>query len=203
MRRSLTAPRSRSARSALFFVDLDQFKYVNDTCGHPAGDQLLQLAAQQIRYAVRNEDFVARFGGDEFVVLLRNVSRAEAKAVATQVLELMRSLQHVEQGRSSTSNAASASPRSAATRFSAHELIAQADMACQTAKAHGRNRVELYNVAGKQSEQMAKDVDWMRSIREALENDEFLLHYQPLLHITSGDGLALRGVAAAQDGLTA
>ena len=89
----LTRCSDNSARSALFFVDLDQFKYVNDTCGHAAGDHLLQLAAQQLRYAVRAEDFIARFGGDEFVVLVRNVSRNEARAVATKVLELMRGLQ--------------------------------------------------------------------------------------------------------------
>ena len=173
-------------RSALFFIDLDQFKYVNDTCGHAAGDHLLQLAAQQIRYAVRNEDFVARFGGDEFVVLLKNVTRAEAKAVATQVVEVMRTLQHVEQEQVFHLQCSIGVAAIGGTRFSAHELIAQADIACQTAKAHGRNRVELYSVAGKQSEQMAKDVGWMRSIREALEKDSFLLHYQPLLHIKSG-----------------
>ena len=76
-----------NSKCALFFVDLDQFKYVNDTCGHASGDHLLQLAAQQLRYAVRPEDFVARFGGDEFVVLLRNVSRGDAKIVAANVLE--------------------------------------------------------------------------------------------------------------------
>ena len=60
-------------------------------------------------------------------------------------------------------------------------------MACQTAKAHGRNRVEFYSTAGKQSEQMARDVDWMNRLRAALEDDGFLLYYQPLLHIKSGE----------------
>jgi diguanylate cyclase (GGDEF)-like protein len=177
---------AEKCRSALFFIDLDQFKYVNDTCGHAAGDHLLQLAAQQIRYAVRSEDFVARFGGDEFVVLLKDVTRTEAKAVATQVLEVMRSLQHVEQGQVFHLHCSIGVAAIGGNRFSAHELIAQADIACQTAKSHGRNRVEIYSVAGKQSEQMAKDVGWMRSIREALEKDSFVLHYQPLLHIKSG-----------------
>ena len=72
------------------------------------------------------------------------------------------------------------------SRFSTHELIAQADMACQTAKANGRNRVEFYNVSGKQSQRMTQEVHWMRSIRQALDNNEFVLHYQPLLHIPSG-----------------
>ncbi len=185
-------------RSALFFIDLDQFKYVNDTCGHAAGDELLKLAAQQIRHGVRAEDFVARFGGDEFVVLLKDISRQDAKAVATQVLELMRSVKHVEQDRVFNLQCSIGIAAISGERFSAHELIAQADIACQTAKSHGRNRAEVYSVAEKRSEQMAKDVDWMQRIRTALDNDGFVLHYQPLLHIKSGRGLALRGAAAAQ-----
>ncbi len=174
-------------RSALFFVDLDQFKYVNDTCGHSAGDELLKLAAQQIRHGVRGEDFVARFGGDEFVVLLTGVSRQDAKLVASQVLELMRSVKHVEQDRVFHLQCSIGIATISGDRFSPHELIAQADIACQTAKSRGRNRAELYNVAEKRSEQMAKDVDWMQSIRGALDNDGFVLYYQPLLHIRSGE----------------
>jgi diguanylate cyclase (GGDEF)-like protein len=173
-------------RSALFFIDLDQFKYVNDTCGHVAGDELLKLAARQILHGVRAEDFVARFGGDEFVVLLKDISRQDAKAVATQVLELMRSVKHVEQDRVFNLQCSIGIAAISGERFSAHELIAQADIACQTAKSHGRNRAELYSVAEKRSEQMAKDVDWMQRIRAALDNNGFVLHYQPLLHIKSG-----------------
>jgi diguanylate cyclase (GGDEF)-like protein len=173
-------------RSALFFIDLDQFKYVNDTCGHAAGDELLKLAASQIRHGVRGQDVVARFGGDEFVVLLKNVARHEAKHVAQQVLDLMRTLRHVEQDRVFHLQCSIGIAAIDGARFSAHELIAQADIACHTAKSHGRNRAELYSVAEKQTEQMARDVDWMHRIRNALDNDGFVLHYQPVLHISSG-----------------
>ena len=174
-------------RSALFFIDLDQFKYVNDTCGHMAGDELLKLAALQIRHGVRAEDFVARFGGDEFVVLLKDISRQDAKVVATQVLELMRSLKHVERDRVFHVQCSIGIAAISGERFSAHELIAQADIACQTAKAHGRNRAEVYSVAEKRSEAMARDVDWMQRIRAALDSDGFVLYYQPLLHIKDGE----------------
>jgi diguanylate cyclase (GGDEF)-like protein len=176
-----------NSRAALFFVDLDQFKYVNDTCGHASGDHLLQLAAQQLRYAVRPDDLVTRFGGDEFVVLLRNVSRGEAKLVAAKVLELMRGLKHVEQGQVFHLQCSIGVATFGGGKYNAQEIVAQADMACQTAKAHGRNRVELYSTAGKQSEQMARDVDWMNRIRGALEHGGFDLYYQPLLHIKSGE----------------
>jgi len=173
------------ARSALFFVDLDQFKYVNDTCGHAAGDHLLQLAAQQLRYAVRPEDFVARFGGDEFVVLIRDVSRNEARTAATKVLELMRGLKHVEREQVFHLQCSIGVALLHGNRSSSHELIAQADIACRSAKAHGRNRVEVYSAAGKQSEQIADDVTTMNRLRAALETDRFELLYQPLMHITT------------------
>jgi diguanylate cyclase (GGDEF)-like protein len=184
---AIAAAAADNMRAALFFVDLDQFKYVNDTCGHASGDHLLQLAAQQLRYAVRPDDFVARFGGDEFVVLLRNVSRGDAKLVAGNVLELMRGLKHVEQGQVFHLQCSIGVATFGGARFSAQEIVAQADMACQTAKAHGRNRVEFYSTAGRQSEQMARDVEWMNRLRSALEHDGFLLYYQPLLHIESGE----------------
>jgi len=177
---------SQGTRSALCFVDLDQFKYINDTCGHPAGDQLLKLAAAQLRQAVRVDDFVVRFGGDEFIVLLRNVSKPQARAIANQVLAQMRTVSHTEQGHVFHLQCSIGIAAITSLRFGPHELIAQADMACQTAKARGRNRVEFYNVSGKQSERMMQDVHWMRNIRHALENDEFVLQYQPLLHIRSG-----------------
>jgi diguanylate cyclase (GGDEF)-like protein len=177
---------NEGARSALFFVDLDQFKNINDTCGHAAGDHLLQLAAQQLRYAVRSEDFVARFGGDEFVVLARNVSRNEARAVAAKVLELMQGLKHVEREQVFHLQCSIGVALLHGNRLSSHEAIAQADIACQSAKARGRNRVELYSAAGKQSEQIAKDVVITNQLRTALETDRFQLLYQPLMHIKSG-----------------
>ena len=170
-------------QSALLFIDLDQFKYVNDTSGHVAGDELLKAAAQQIRHAVRDEDLVARFGGDEFVVLLFDVTRFEAKAIATQVLEIMRSITHVDEDRVFHMQCSIGVAGITSNRFNAQELIAQADIACRAAKAHGRNRVELYNVSSKQSEQIERDVHWMREIRQALETGGFVLHFQPLLHI--------------------
>jgi diguanylate cyclase (GGDEF)-like protein len=174
------------ARSALLFVDLDQFKYVNDTCGHAAGDHLLQLAAQQLRYAVRAEDLVARFGGDEFVVLVRDVSRNEARAVAMKVLELMRGLKHVEREQVFHLQCSIGVALLHGSRIASQEAIAQADIACRSAKAHGRNRVEIYSPAGRESERIAKDVVTMNRLRDALEHERFELLYQPLLHIQTG-----------------
>jgi diguanylate cyclase (GGDEF)-like protein len=182
----LTRCAESDARSALLFVDLDQFKYVNDTCGHAAGDHLLQLAAQQLRYAVRTEDLVARFGGDEFVVLVRDVSRTEARAIATKVLELMRGLKHVEREQVFHLQCSIGVALLHGSRIASQEALAQADIACRSAKAHGRNRVEIYSPAGRESERIAKDVVTMNRLRDALEHERFELLYQPLLHIETG-----------------
>jgi diguanylate cyclase (GGDEF)-like protein len=182
----LTRCAESGARSALLFVDLDQFKYVNDTCGHAAGDHLLQLAAQQLRYAVRPDDLVARFGGDEFVVLVRDVSRNEARDVAAKVLELMRGLKHVEREQVFHLQCSIGVALLHGSRIASQEALAQADIACRSAKAHGRNRVEIYSPAGRESERSAKDVVTMNRLRDALEHERFELLYQPLLHIETG-----------------
>jgi diguanylate cyclase (GGDEF)-like protein len=172
--------------SALCFVDLDQFKYINDTCGHSAGDQLLKLAAEQLSAAVRAGDFVARFGGDEFIVLLKNVSWRQVRVIANHLLGRMRALRYAEQGHVFQLQCSIGIATISSSRFNSDELIAQADMACQTAKAHGRNRFEIYKASEKQGERMVQDIRWMRVIRDALENDDFVLHYQPMMHIRTG-----------------
>jgi len=139
--------------------------------------------AQQLRDSVRSDDFVARFGGDEFVILLRNVSRPQARSIADKVLAQMRSISHVEQGHVFHLQCSIGVTAITSGRFGTHEVLAQADMACQMAKTNGRNRVEFYNVSGKLNERMAQDIHWTRTIRHALENNEFVLHYQPLMHI--------------------
>jgi diguanylate cyclase (GGDEF)-like protein len=172
--------------SALFFIDLDRFKHVNDTCGHSEGDQLLKLAAGRIHHSVRAEDAVARFGGDEFVVLVKDVTAQDAKAVAGHLQKQMGDVVHVANGQAFRLQCSIGVTMLGEAKVSAHELIARADVACQAAKSRGRNRVELYSVTGEQSEQMARDVRWSHAIRDALANDAFELHYQPLMHVRSG-----------------
>jgi diguanylate cyclase (GGDEF)-like protein len=172
--------------SAVLFVDLDQFKYVNDTCGHPAGDELLKLAARSITSAVRATDVVARFGGDEFAVLLKDVSRHEARGVASKILEQMRALTHVQDEKAFSLQCSIGIAEISTERTDPHELLSHADLACHVAKSKGRNRLEFYRVSAKESRQMTKDIDWVKSIREALEQNLFTLHYQPLVHVRTG-----------------
>ena len=180
------ASRSRS-KGALLFIDLDQFKYVNDTCGHPAGDRLIIKVAEQLRGSVNETDVVARFGGDEFVVLLRNVNKREAVAAGERILEEMRRLVYIEDNNTFRVHCSIGVTMIRGGAGGHDDLIARADIACREAKSRGRNRLEYYKVSRHEAEQMAADIGWMRRLREAIDNDSFLLRYQPIAEVATGE----------------
>ncbi len=173
-------------QSAVLFIDLDQFKYVNDTCGHPAGDNLLISAAELLRKCVRESDCIARFGGDEFAILLRDVSRAEAKQIASEIHNRMRNFAHVEDDDAFQLQCSIGVTLFKSARRTSDELLAHADLACHEAKRRGRNRVEFFKVSARDAEQMKEDVSWTRRIKQALVDDMFVLRYQPIVHIATG-----------------
>ncbi len=172
---------------ALLFVDLDQFKYVNDTCGYPAGDRLIKRVANQLKRSVGEEGIVARFGGDEFAVLASNASRRQAKSIAELILEDMRQLSHVEGDNVFHIHCSIGVTMIGSGKNTTDDLVAQADIACREAKARGRNRMEFYRVSEREAEQMVADVGWVRKLRAAIDNDAFSLRYQPIVQISSGE----------------
>lgn len=180
------ASRSR-ARGALFFVDLDQFKYINDTCGHPAGDRLIKKVADRLVRSVGENGIVARFGGDEFAILTPGVSKREAAELAETILEDMRQLSHVEDENVIHVHCSVGMTMIKGGEATHDDLIAQADIACREAKTRGRNRAEFYKVSRREADQMAADVGWMRKLREAIDGDAFILRYQPVVEIASGE----------------
>jgi diguanylate cyclase (GGDEF)-like protein len=126
----------------VLFVDLDRFKGVNDTLGHDAGDELLILAAERLKRSVRGSDTVARFGGDEFVVICEGVvDRAEAVQIAGRIRE---TLAHPYQLKAATAEiAASVGVAVDDGHLTVDDLLRDADMAAYRAKELGRNRVEV------------------------------------------------------------
>ncbi len=172
--------------SALLFIDLDQFKYVNDTCGHPAGDRLIRKVADQLKRSVDDDGIVARFGGDEFAVLAPDINKRKARKLAQTILEDMRRLAHIENNNVFHVHCSIGITMITSDKFDHNEIFAQADIACREAKASGRNRLEFYSLSVREAEKMVADVGWMAKLREAIDNDLFMLRYQPIAQISSG-----------------
>jgi diguanylate cyclase (GGDEF)-like protein len=181
--RLLAFSNSAERLSALLFVDLDQFKQVNDTLGHPCGDQLLCAVADRLRAMLRPEDFVARFGGDEFVVFQQNIKSAEeAATLARRIVEHLSERYQVDNHL--VEIGASVGIAMASPDISADTLLKNADMALYRAKADGRGTFCFFR------EEMAQTVEARRilelDLRKALAKEEFELFYQPLVNLKSG-----------------
>jgi len=171
-------------RLAVFFIDLDRFKVINDSLGHSVGDELLQAVAARLRESVREGDTVARLGGDEFILLLSGVLRAvDVAKVAGKVLDALRRPFHLGDRELfvTASLGVSLYPEDGTD---GEALIKNADTAMYRAKDEGRDGYQLYTRAMNATalERLALE----NSLRRALASEEFLLHYQPVLDIASG-----------------
>jgi diguanylate cyclase (GGDEF)-like protein len=174
------------ASSAVFFVDLDQFKYVNDTLGHAAGDRLLVQVAQLLTSRMRDRDVVSRFGGDEFVILARDVDRAQAAEIAGSLNGLMRDM-HVIEGEQVVNVYCSIGITVVDSgRYNVEDVLAQADMACYEAKTRGRNRYHAYEFSAEDRKKIVTDLAWAQQIKTALRGDGFRLVYQPIVRLQPG-----------------
>lgn len=192
LEQALSPDRRRSARStAVLLLDLDRFKVVNDTLGHSSGDELLRQVGGRLLQALRGSDFVARLGGDEFVVLVPEVTaREEIGMLANRILKVV-SEPIVVAGREirvTASIGISVSPDDGADEES---LLKFADIAMYQAKNAGKNAFALYSVS---ADANASDrLETEAALTRAIENDEFVLHYQA--RVDSRDG-RVRGVEA-------
>jgi diguanylate cyclase (GGDEF)-like protein len=182
--RLLALPSDAGKMSALLFVDLDQFKQVNDSLGHPCGDQLLCAVADRLRAILSPDDFVARFGGDEFVVFQRSIPSADDAAdLARRIVECLSERYEIDNHLveiGASVGIAMTTPGG----LSADTLLKNADMALYRAKADGRGTFCFFR------DEMAQTVEARRilelDLRKALASEEFELFYQPLVNLKSG-----------------
>ena len=167
--------------SAILFLDLDEFKAVNDHLGHCAGDRLLIEVADILQNRVREYDVVSRFGGDEFVILAIGANQREAIKIAESILELMRGYQFIEGESSFNVYCSIGITLVEDSTLSVDQLIKQADSACYQAKARGRNGYLFYQEKENARQQLLEDAGWSNRLREALIHNQFLIHYQAIV----------------------
>ncbi len=164
--------------SALLYIDLDRFKYVNDTAGHTAGDQLLIEISQLLASRLRKTDDLARLGGDEFAIILRSVSKTAIKQTADEYRQLLEQYVFPHKNKQFNINGSIGIAIMDRNTPDAESALSNADMACHIAKKHGRNQVHIFVPETDIYEN--RDLNWSSQIADALEQNLFLLHYQPI-----------------------
>lgn len=172
-------------RAALLWLDLDQFKEINDSLGHHTGDELLREVGRLLRAELRAGDLLARLGGDEFAVLLPGAGREQATAVARRILAGLRGPSKAIAGRPlqvTTSIGIVLAPEHGTT---AVELLANADVAMYNAKAEGGNRFSLFRLRAAEA-RPGRQGTWVDRLRQALADDDLLLWAQPIVELASG-----------------
>src|ERR1700733_2865499 len=175
---------------ALLYLDLDQFKVVNDTCGHAAGDQLICLVAWAVKQELRGGDVLARLGGDEFGILLANYPQHAALGLAESVRHRISALRFIWEGEVFATNV-SVGVRSRTDSLSTvGDALSAADQACYLAKDNGRNRVQFYRPDDQEMRARHGQMRWVERLNRAIELDQFALFAQeirPVAHPVGGD----------------
>jgi len=178
-------------RHALMFLDLDQFKLVNDTCGHAAGDELLRHICALLQSDLREGDTLARLGGDEFGILLENCPAHVAEKIAESLRHTVQSLHFVWKGRPFVTTVSIGLVHISQTPTTLETSLRAADMACYMAKEKGRNRVQVYHADDSELSLRFGEMAWVQRLHMALEENRFCLYAQeiaPLGHTNPGNG---------------
>ena len=187
MGRTLAEADRRVIRGALLFFDLDEFKYINDTFGHRAGDAMLIRIAGEIGALVRRKEIFSRLGGDEFAILAPDVTQDQAQALAERVIRAVSQIPFRFEGqnlRLTTSLGVALYPQHA---DNVEELIAHADAAMYQAKDAGKNTWRIYRPERDASREMINRMTWNERITHALENELLRLHFQGVFQARGGE----------------
>jgi len=186
LQHALELSHATGATHAVCFMDLDRFKIVNDTCGHVAGDELLRQIGQLLQSKLRAVDVVARFGGDEFAVLLQNCGPNDALQVANNILRAVSAFQFVW-GQHSFSLGISIGVVVINSHFRRlAQVISAADTACYAAKDGGRNRVVMYQEDDATMTRQRAEADWVGRAKRALVENRLFLEAQPIRPLALG-----------------
>lgn len=180
------ARRQQDYRCACVYIDLDNFKYVNDTLGHLEGDRMLIGIANTLKARTRKSDILTRLGGDEFALLLHNVDKQQAMIVAENYRQAIAEFIFIADGKPIDAGCSIGVALYEVDIDNKDGLLARADIACHMAKRAGRNRIYLFEEADKNRiDTFHQEMGWARRIRHALEYDDFVLACQPMLQVSN------------------
>jgi diguanylate cyclase (GGDEF)-like protein len=168
----------------LLYLDLDQFKVVNDTCGHPAGDRLLKQLTSVVQTRIRTTDVLARLGGDEFGVLLADCSLETAHRIAENLRQAIRDFRFAWNDRVMNVGVSIGVAEIDSSSDTLDAVMSAADVACYSAKDSGRNRVQTYQQS--RAPERHREMQWVSRINRACEEDRLELYSQPIVPIRAG-----------------
>ncbi len=168
---------------SLLYLDLDNFKIVNDTCGHVAGDELLKQLPALFNEVLRNNDIVARLGGDEFGIILENCVLQQAATIADKIRENIKNYRFVWDDKTFEIGVSIGIVGINADSSEISQVLSAADMACYAAKDSGRNCVHIYEFSDNAAAERYGQVHWTAKISKALENNRFQLYQQPIVGV--------------------
>ncbi len=173
---------------SLMYIDLDQFKIVNDTCGHSAGDKMLIKLTSLLQSVVADQAVLARLGGDEFGIIMKNTTIEESKKLAQHLLDSIKSFRFYWRDRKFTVGASigmvAIEDEVLVNKF---DLLSAADLACYAAKERGRNRIHVYSEDDSDLLQRHGEMQWVEKINQALEENRFSLYRQIIHPLKSGN----------------
>ncbi len=208
---ALTVARLDNQVHALCYMDLDQFKIVNDTCGHVAGDELLRQVTMLLQEQIRKTDTLARLGGDEFGVLLMQCPLEQAISISNTLREKVQAFRFVWEGNSFAIGVSIGLVEIKADSESLANLLIAADTACYAAKNNGRNRIHIFQRDDQDLLQHQGEMRWVNRLTKALEEDRFVLqgelmaaigptesqqvHYEVLLRLQDEEGTLVSPMA--------
>jgi diguanylate cyclase (GGDEF)-like protein len=180
--------RSRETH-VLMFLDLDQFKVVNDTCGHIAGDELLVRTTKVLKSLIRERDVLARLGGDEFGILLENCNKSEALETGQRIRKAISDARFIWEDKIFQITISIGLVEINEQAIDHHEILSCADIACYAAKDHGRNGMVWFTPDDEEFNKRRSEMQWAPRIKQAVEENHFLLYQQPMASLKNKQGI--------------
>ena len=176
--------REEERNHSLFYLDLDNFKTVNDTCGHVAGDELLKQLPVLFNDVLRTGDIVARLGGDEFGVLLENCGIKQAVNIADKIRQKIKDYRFIWDDKTFEIGVSIGVVTINVDNYDMSHILSSADLACYAAKDSGRNRVHVYEQSDQADSEHYGQIHWTARISKAFEDHRFRLYQQPIVSVT-------------------